>query len=80
MASPELIQRYETEDDVRDLIDLALQLEDLTRNAGKHAGGVVIGPEPLSEFCPLYAEHDENGLGRTRSPSSTRTTWKKWAW
>ncbi|MEW2972620.1 hypothetical protein AB1A96_11850, partial [Pseudomonas juntendi] len=31
MASPELIQRYETEDDVRDLIDLALQLEDLTR-------------------------------------------------
>ena len=64
MASPELIQRYETEDDVRDLIDLALQLEDLTRNAGKHAGGVVIGPEPLSEFCPLYAEHDENGLGK----------------
>ncbi|KAG1079416.1 hypothetical protein G6F40_016317 [Rhizopus arrhizus] len=37
MASAELIQRYETEDDVRDLIDLALQLEDLTRNAGKHA-------------------------------------------
>jgi len=64
MASAELIQRYETEDDVRDLIDLALQLEDLTRNAGKHAGGVVIGPEPLSEFCPLYAEHDEGGLGR----------------
>ncbi|MCG8275999.1 DNA polymerase III subunit alpha [Stenotrophomonas sp. NLF4-10] len=64
MASAELIQRYETEDDVRDLIDLALQLEDLTRNAGKHAGGVVIGPEPLSEFCPLYAEHDEGGIGR----------------
>ncbi|MBD9537025.1 DNA polymerase III subunit alpha [Stenotrophomonas sp. STM01] len=64
MASAELIQRYETEDDVRDLIDLALQLEDLTRNAGKHAGGVVIGPEPLSEFCPLYAEHDEGGIGK----------------
>ncbi|KRG44156.1 DNA polymerase III subunit alpha [Stenotrophomonas pictorum JCM 9942] len=64
MASPELIARYESEDDVRDLIDLALQLEDLTRNAGKHAGGVVIGPEPLSEFCPLYAEHDENGQGK----------------
>ena len=64
MASAELIQRYESEDDVRDLIDLALQLEDLTRNAGKHAGGVVIGPEPLSEFCPLYAEHDEGGIGR----------------
>ncbi|WP_313212777.1 DNA polymerase III subunit alpha [Stenotrophomonas acidaminiphila] len=64
MASAELIQRYQSEDDVRDLIDLALQLEDLTRNAGKHAGGVVIGPEPLSEFCPLYAEHDEGSLGK----------------
>ncbi|MGH8052894.1 MAG: DNA polymerase III subunit alpha [Stenotrophomonas sp.] len=64
MASAELISRYESEDDVRDLIDLALQLEDLTRNAGKHAGGVVIGPEPLSEFCPLYAEHDDGGIGK----------------
>ena len=64
MASPELIQRYETEDDVRDLIDLALQLEDLTRNAGKHAGGVVIAPSPLSDFCPLFAEHDHGTLGK----------------
>src|SRR5690606_5677619 len=62
--SDELIQRYEAEDDVRDLIDLALELEDLTRNAGKHAGGVVIAPEPLSEFCPLFAEHDGHGHGR----------------
>ncbi len=64
MASPELIQRYQVEDDVRDLMDLARQLEDLTRNAGKHAGGVVIAPEPLSEFCPLFAEHDEDGRGK----------------
>ncbi|MBD9368592.1 DNA polymerase III subunit alpha [Xanthomonas sp. XNM01] len=64
MASPELIQRYGSEDDVRDLMDLARQLEDLTRNAGKHAGGVVIAPEPLAEFCPLFAEHDEDGRGR----------------
>ena len=64
MASPELIQRYESEDDVRDLIDLALQLEDLTRNAGKHAGGVVIAPTPLSDFCPLYAEHAHGTLGK----------------
>ena len=64
MASPELIQRYETEDDVRDLVDLALQLEDLTRNAGKHAGGVVIAPSPLSDFCPLFAEHDHGTLGK----------------
>ncbi len=64
LASSELIQRYNDEDDVRDLIDLALQLEDLTRNAGKHAGGVVIAPSPLSDFCPLFAEHDGEGRGR----------------
>ncbi|WP_159744362.1 DNA polymerase III subunit alpha [Luteimonas cellulosilyticus] len=62
--SDELIARYNDEDDVRDLLDLALQLEDLTRNAGKHAGGVVIAPSPLSDFCPLFAEHDEDGRGR----------------
>ncbi|CTP84234.1 DNA polymerase III subunit alpha [Xanthomonas graminis] len=64
MASPELIQRYQSEDDVRDLMDLARQLEDLTRNAGKHAGGVVIAPTPLSDFCPLFAEHDVDNLGK----------------
>ncbi len=62
--SDELIARYAGEDDVRDLIDLALQLEDLTRNAGKHAGGVVIAPSPLSDFCPLFAEHDGHGQGK----------------
>ncbi len=63
-AIGELKERYASEDDVRELIDLALQLEDLTRNAGKHAGGVVIAPAPLSEFCPLFAEHDGGGLGK----------------
>ncbi|HZX78762.1 DNA polymerase III subunit alpha [Lysobacter sp.] len=64
LASPELIQRYHAEEDVRDLLDLARSLEDLTRNAGKHAGGVVIAPSPLSDFCPLFAEHDGEGRGR----------------
>ena len=62
--SDELIARYRNEDDVRDLLDLALELEDLTRNAGKHAGGVVIAPSPLQDFCPLFAEHDGQGAGR----------------
>ncbi|MBV2208028.1 MAG: DNA polymerase III subunit alpha [Thermomonas sp.] len=62
--SDELIARYESEEDVRELVDLALQLEDLTRNAGKHAGGVVIAPTPLSDFCPLYAENDGTGRGQ----------------
>ncbi len=60
----EFKQRYDNEDDVRDLVDLALQLEDLVRNAGKHAGGVVIAPSPLSDFCPLFAEHDHDRFGR----------------
>ncbi|KAF1710375.1 DNA polymerase III subunit alpha [Pseudoxanthomonas kalamensis DSM 18571] len=64
MIATELIERYRSEDDVRDLIDLGRQLEDLTRNAGKHAGGVVIAPSPLSDFCPLFAEHDHGTLGK----------------
>jgi len=63
-ASADLINRYQNDDEVRDLINLALQLEDLPRNAGKHAGGVVIAPKPLSDFCPLYAEPDSDGRGK----------------
>lgn len=52
----ELKNRYEQEDDVRTLIDLALKLEGLTRNVGKHAAGVVIAPSKLTDFTPLYCE------------------------
>ena len=38
------------------LIDLARKLEGITRNAGKHAGGVVIAPTRLVDFTPLYCE------------------------
>ncbi len=51
-----LRQRYETDEEVQILIDLALKLEGLCRNAGRHAGGVVIAPRPLIEYMPLYAE------------------------
>ena len=54
----ELKRRYRGEDEVRTLIDLARQLEGLARNAGTHAGGVVIAPRPLTEFMPLYCEPD----------------------
>nr|VFJ60646.1 MAG: DNA polymerase III, alpha subunit [Candidatus Kentron sp. FW]VFJ67660.1 MAG: DNA polymerase III, alpha subunit [Candidatus Kentron sp. FW] len=57
-----LRQRYENEEDVRTLIDLAKQLEGLARNAGRHAGGVVIAPRPLTEFTPLYCEKDAAGV------------------
>jgi DNA polymerase-3 subunit alpha len=52
----ELQQRYENEDDIKVLIDLAKKLEGLVRNVGKHAGGVVIAPSKLTDFTPLYCE------------------------
>ena len=52
---PELKQRIDNADDeVQRLWGLSLQLEDLTRNVGKHAAGVLIAPSKLSDFCPLY--------------------------
>lgn len=51
-----LKQRYQDETEVQELIDSALQLEGLARNVGKHAGGVVIAPKPLTEYTPLYAD------------------------
>ncbi len=51
-----LQQRYRDEEDVHELIDLARKLEGLTRNAGRHAGGVVIAPSPLTDFTALYCE------------------------
>ncbi|MGA0099200.1 MAG: DNA polymerase III subunit alpha [Steroidobacteraceae bacterium] len=53
---PELKRRYESEDEVRDVLDLARSLEGLVRNAGTHAGGVVIAPSALTDFTPLYSE------------------------
>jgi DNA polymerase-3 subunit alpha len=53
---PQLAERYKKEDDVRDLLDTARTLEGLARSAGKHAGGVVIAPGPLTDFMPLYCE------------------------
>ncbi len=53
---PQLAERYKKEEDVRDLLDTARTLEGLARSAGKHAGGVVIAPGPLTDFMPLYCE------------------------
>ena len=57
--SPELKQAYETEEVTRELIDTALVLEDLARNASVHAAGVVIGDQPLVNLLPL--KRDEEG-------------------
>ena len=60
--SPDLKERYESEEDVTSLIDMALSLEGISRNAGKHAGGVVISPTKLTDFSALYCEEDGTNL------------------
>ena len=57
-AEDMLKQRYAAEEEVKILIDLAKKLEGLSRNAGKHAGGIVISPRALTEFMPLYCERN----------------------
>ncbi len=52
--------RYRQEPEIQELIDMALQLEGIARNVGKHAGGVVIAPKPLTEYTPLYTERHLN--------------------
>jgi DNA polymerase-3 subunit alpha len=53
---PAFKDRYEQEEEVRALVDLAKPLEGLTRNIGMHAGGVLIAPGKLTDFCPLYCQ------------------------
>ena len=60
--SPDLLSAYKEEDEVRELVDLAMKLEGIARNAGKHAGGVVISPSKLTDFSPLYCEQGGSNL------------------
>ncbi len=60
--SPDLKHLYDTEEEVKALIDMALSLEGTVRNAGKHAGGVVISPTKLTDFTALYCEQGGGNL------------------
>src|SRR5437588_5833332 len=58
--SPALQQAYETDAQVKELIDTAKKLEGLVRNAGVHAAGVVISPQPLTDLVPVHkTKNDE---------------------
>ena len=52
----EFRREYEQDDEVRRLVDLAMQLEGLPRNSSTHAAGVVIGDRPLAQLVPLYRD------------------------
>ncbi|MCG9649937.1 DNA polymerase III subunit alpha [Vibrio brasiliensis] len=55
-AEPALPELYENDEEIKELIDMCRILEGCTRNAGKHAGGVVISPTTITDFAPIYAD------------------------
>ena len=59
---PQLKARRETEDEVAQLLELALRLEGIVRNVGMHAGGVLISPSRISDFSPIYCQADGASL------------------
>ncbi len=58
----ELQRRYDEDEAVHDLLDMALALEGITKNVGKHAGGVVISPSDINDFSPVYCEEDSQSI------------------
>lgn len=56
IAEPALQELYDADEEVKELIDKCRILEGCTRNAGKHAGGVVISPTAITDFAPIYCD------------------------
>ena len=65
---PLFAQSIKNDDEVREIVNLSYKLEGIARNVGKHAGGVVIAPGSISDFCPVYVD---------RSSSSVMTQYDK---
>jgi len=68
----QLGDRYRGEDDFKQLIDNAMRLEGIARNAGKHAAGVVIAPRQLTEFTPLYSDAAAESAGAAQTGPQTQ--------
>ena len=58
----QLVRLLEEDSSAQEIWDMAVQLEGVTRNAGKHAGGVVIAPSELTDFSPIYCDEDGSGV------------------
>lgn len=59
MISPDFKKLYEEDEQIRYLIDMSMKLENLPRNSGMHAAGVVIGQKPIEEYVPLAKGGDD---------------------
>ncbi len=59
---PQLGQFVDGDEDAQEIMEMAYKLEGITRNVGKHAGGVVIAPTRLTDFTPLYCDEAGQGL------------------
>ena len=55
-------QTIKDDPEVAEVLDLAFKLEGIARNVGKHAGGIVIAPGALSDFCPTYLDRQSSAL------------------
>ncbi len=61
-VEPQLGEFVDSDEDAQEIMEMAYKLEGITRNVGKHAGGVVIAPTQLTDFTPLYCEPSGDGL------------------
>ena len=75
-AEPQLVQAYENDEEIKELIDTCRILEGCTRNAGKHAGGVVISPTTITDFAPIYC--DAEGIFLSRNSIKTMSKPLDW--
>ena len=65
---PELHQLYETDHEVRRLLDMAMKLEGLPRHSATHPAGVVIGQKPIEEYVPLCRGNDDAVITQFEAP------------
>ncbi|MEQ1590787.1 MAG: DNA polymerase III subunit alpha [Thiobacillaceae bacterium] len=62
---PQIDERAAAEEELAELLPLAERLEGISRNVGMHAGGVLIAPGKLTDFCPLYrAEGSDSAVSQ----------------
>ncbi len=59
---PQLKELYDTNDEIKELLDIAVRVEGLNRHASTHAAGVVISPVPLTEYTPLYKSPSDDSI------------------